>query len=86
MQVDMEVVYVEEFSGCFKCIFSILELLILQFVVIDILLLIVELRKVNVFYFLVKGKGFVLRRKEYVGKRYFDVFSCLEIFVLEDYM
>ena len=52
----------------------------------DILSLIAELRKVNVLYFLVKGKGFVLRRKEYVGKRYSDVFSCLEIFVLEDYM
>ena len=45
----------------------------------DILSLIAELRKINVRCLLVKGKGFMLRRKECVSKRYTDVFSCLEI-------
>lgn len=45
----------------------------------DILPLIVELGKANVLCSLVKGKDFVLGRKERVGKPCTDVFSCLEI-------
>lgn len=45
----------------------------------DILSLIAELGKANVFCSLVKGKDFVLGRKERVGKPCSDVFSCLGI-------
>lgn len=75
----MAAVCAGEHSSFLKCILSTLELLPPVCDNSDILSLIAELGKANVFCSLVKGKDFVLGRKERVGKPCSDVFSCLGI-------
>lgn len=68
MCVEMGVVHAEEHSSFLKCILSTLELLTPVCDNSCILSLIAETGKANVPCSLGKGKGFMRRRKEHVGK------------------